>query len=93
MFALHFKHPNVFPLVKKSSLPPNDLNSFRSSFNPTFISKVLEKAVSCRFNVHINCNHLSNVFQSAYKQFHSTETDLLKVHNDVALNMDTGKFT
>jgi len=30
-------------------------------------------------------------FQSAYKQFYSTETALLKVHNDIALNVDTGK--
>jgi len=44
-------------------------------------------------NVHLNCNHLSNVFESAYKQFHSTETALLKVHNDISLNMDTGKVT
>jgi len=44
-------------------------------------------------NVHLNFNHLSNVFQSAYKQFLSTETDLLKVHNDIALNMDKGKAT
>jgi len=32
-------------------------------------------------------------FQSAYKQFHSTKTALLKVQNDIALNMDTGKIT
>jgi len=55
--------------------------------------KVLQKAVSCCLNVHLNCNHLSNVFQSSYKQFHSTETTLLKVHNDILLNIDTGKFT
>ena len=30
--------------------------------------------------------------QSAYKQFHSTETALLKVHNDINLNIDNGKF-
>ena len=36
---------------------------------------------------------MSNVLQSAYKQFHSTETDLLKVHNYVTLNMDEGKVT
>ena len=36
---------------------------------------------------------MSNVLQSAYKQFHSTETGLLKVHNDVTLNMDKGKET
>ena len=32
-------------------------------------------------------------FHSAYKQFHFTETALLKVHNDILLNMDTGKVT
>jgi len=34
---------------------------------------------------------MSNVYQSAYKQFHFTETALWKVHNDIALNMDTGE--
>ena len=34
---------------------------------------------------------MSNVLQSAYKQLHSTETVLLKVHNDVTLNKDKGK--
>ena len=50
-------------------------------------------SISCRLNVHLNCNHPSNVFQSAYKQFHSTETTLIKVHNDISLNMDIGKVT
>ena len=36
---------------------------------------------------------MSNVLQSAYKQFHSTVTALLKVHNDVTLNVDKGKVT
>ena len=31
--------------------------------------------------------------QSAYKEFHSTETALLKVHNDDTLNIDKGKVT
>ena len=31
--------------------------------------------------------------QSAYKQFHSTETALLKVHNDINLKIDNGKVT
>ena len=39
-------------------------------------------------------NGLSNVSQSAYKQFHSTETALLKVQiNDINLNIDNGKVT
>ena len=36
---------------------------------------------------------MSNILHSAYKQFHSTETALLKVRNDVTLNMDKGKVT
>ena len=32
-----------------------------------------------------------NLLQSAYKHIHSSETALLKVHNDVTLNMDKGK--
>ena len=81
VFPFHFKHVHVIPLLKKSSLPANDLNCYKSISNLSFISSVLEKAVSCRLNVHLNCNHLPNVFQFAYKQFHSTETALIKVHN------------
>ena len=36
-------------------------------------------------------NDLCNVSQAAYKQFHSTETALLNVHNDMNLNIDNGK--
>ena len=31
--------------------------------------------------------------QSAYKKFHSTETALLKVHNDISLNINNGNVT
>ena len=36
---------------------------------------------------------MSNILQSAYKQFNSTETALLKVHSDVTLNMDKVTLT
>ena len=36
---------------------------------------------------------MSKALKSAYKQFHPTETALLKVYNDVTLNMDKGKVT
>ena len=36
---------------------------------------------------------LSNQVHSAYKRFHSTETALLKIHNDIKSNMDNGKVT
>ena len=31
--------------------------------------------------------------QPAYKRFHSSETALLKIHNDIVDNMDNGKVT
>ena len=36
---------------------------------------------------------MSNNLQSAYKKFHSTESVLLKVENDVILNMEKGRVT
>ena len=63
--------------------------------NLSFISEVglLKKVVASRLMSHIESNCMSNVLLSAYKQFHSTETALLKVHHDITLNMDKGKVT
>ena len=36
---------------------------------------------------------MSNNLQSAYKKFHSTESALLKVENDVLLNMEKVRVT
>ena len=57
VFPSHFKHACI-NILKKPSLPINDQNSYRSISNLSFISNILE-----------NCNNLSNVFQSAHKQF------------------------
>jgi len=92
-FPDDFKHAHVNPVLKKTSLTKEDLNSYRPISNLSFISKILEKVVAKRLRSHISTNDLSNVFQSAYKQFHSTETALLKVHNDINLNIDKGKVT
>ena len=43
--------------------------------------------------INIEEQLLSNQVQSAYKRFHSTETALLKIHNDIICNMDNGKVT
>ena len=66
VFSSHFKHAHVIPLLKKSSLPANDLNSLKPISNLSFISKVLENAESCCLNIHLNCNHLSSVIQFAF---------------------------
>ena len=93
LFPDDFKHAHVNPLLKKTSLSKEDLNNYRPVSNLSFISKILENVVASRLRSHISSNCLSNASQSAYKEFHSTETALLKVHNDVTLNIDKGKVT
>ena len=44
-------------------------------------------------NSHISSSKLSTHYQSAYKKFHSTETALLTIHNDILSSMDNGKVT
>ena len=58
-----------------------------------FSVKNIKKVVANRLHEHIYNYHLSNDLQSAYKRFLSTETALLKIHNDIIDNMDNGKVT
>ena len=44
-------------------------------------------------NSNINSSKLSNHYQSAYEKSHSTETALLKIHNDILSSMVNGKVT
>ena len=83
-FPQNFKEAHVRPLLKKTSLPKNELKNHRPVSNLSFISKILEKIVAN--------NHLCNPLQSAYRKHHSTESALLKVHNDI-ISMDKGEVT
>ena len=49
--------------------------------------------VANRLHEHIYNNHLSNDLHSAFKRFRSTETALLKIHNDIVDNMENDKVT
>ena len=69
----------------KSTLPK--VNNYIPISNLSFISRVLDNVVANRLRSHIESNWMSNVLQSVYEQFHSTDNALLKVHNDVTLNM------
>ena len=92
-FPQNFKEAHVRPLLKKTSLPKNELKNYRPVSNLSFISKILEKIVANRLQAHIKNSHLSNPLQSAYKKHHSTESALLKVHNDIIISMDKGDVT
>lgn len=69
------------------------MKNYRPVSNLSFISKVLEKVVAHRIQSHITSTNTSNPLQSAYKKFHSTETALLRIQNDILTAMDKGKVT
>ena len=52
------------------------------------LSKAIEKLVANQLISYINKNNLNESFQSAYKQYHSTETALIRVHNDILTAID-----
>ena len=92
-FPTHFKSALVSPLLKKPTLYRDDMKNYQPVSNLSFLSKILEKVVASRLNSHINSSHTSNDYQSAYRKFHSTETALLKIHNDILSSMDDGRVT
>ena len=92
-FLQNFIEAHVRPLLKKTSLPKNELENYRPVSNLSFISKILQKIVANRLQAHIKNNHLCNPLQSAYRKHHSTESALLKVHNDIIISMDKGEVT
>ena len=49
------------------------------------------KVVAKQVNKFISREGLLNVNQSACKSSHSTETALLKIQNNIALSVDSGK--
>ena len=90
-FPTTFKHALVKPLLKKRNIPQDELSSYRPISNLNFISKVLERIIHARISSHLESFPSITPFQSVYRQFHSTETALLRIQNDLlAINKQKG---
>ena len=91
-FPDKWKEALVKPILKK---PNADLEfkNFRPVSNLSFLSKLTEKAVSHQMVHHMTTHDLMPVFQSAYREGHSTETALIKIRNDILMNMNNQEVT
>ena len=76
------------PLLKNPFLDSNYFKNYRPISNLRFISKTIEKCVAKQLIQYLDINDLGETFKSAYKRNHSTETALLRVHNDIAMAID-----
>ena len=87
------KQAVVVPRIKKPSLDPMDMKSYRPVSNITFISKLVERIAASHFNSHAGLFKLLPARQSAYRRCHSTETAVAIVHNNIVRATDSGQVS
>ena len=78
----------IIPLLKKPSLDMDCLQNYRPISNLPLLAKVLERVVTKQLQTYLEEHHLYANVQSAYRRFHSTETALLRVTNDLLRAVD-----
>ena len=86
-FPLLWKRALVKPLLKKDGLDPIFKN-YRPVSNLAYASKLVETVIAKQLQHYLFTNDLFPILQSAYQPNQSTETALLKVTNDILLNMN-----
>ena len=92
VFPAKWKQAIVRPLLKKVGLELEYAN-YRPVSNLSFLSKLIEKAVLHRLNLHVSENDLLPKNQSAYRKFHSCESALLRLVHDLLDAMEKKQVT
>ena len=94
VFPAEWKVADVRPLAKKSNLDTcTAFENLRPVSNLSYVSKLIERTVFNQTNNFLNTQGLYPQGQSAYRKCHSTETALLRVTNDIMMNMNRQHVT
>lgn len=89
-FPISERHAILRPSLKKPGLDSENMQNYRPVSNLSFLSKIIERAILTQLLPLLRQNEIIPIFQSAYRQYHSTETALIKIHNDLVENTCTG---
>ena len=92
LFPVSEKFAVVRPLIKGKN-DPDQLASYRPLYNTSFLSKVLESAALSQLLTHLNNFESFPKVQSAYRKFHSVETAMCKIYNDLIIRKYSGECT
>lgn len=85
-FPAAYRSASVTPLLKKEGSDPDDPANYRPISNLNTLSKILERIFLARLLPHVTKSSSFNSYQSAYRKYHSTESALLKILDDVFSN-------
>src|SRR6218665_654660 len=61
--------------------------------NVSFLSKMIGRVVHTQLSSYLSANNLLPPLQLRFRQFHFTETAVLKVYNDLVLGTEKGYVT
>ena len=89
IFPDHFEHACIRPLLKSPTADQDVMKNYRPISNLPFLSKGIEKCVYNQIMPYLMSNDLFGVFQSAYRPYHSCETALVAIHNDIETMLDS----
>ncbi|VDI03665.1 Hypothetical predicted protein [Mytilus galloprovincialis] len=92
VFPLKWKQAVVRPLLNKAGLELIYSN-YRPVSNLSFLLKLIEKCALYRLNEHVKDHDLLPTNQSANRQFHSCESALLRLVNDILDGMEHQEVT
>ena len=92
-FVVSEKRALIRPGLKKVGLDKEVLSNYRPVSNLSLLSKYIERAMLDQLVPFLEEVEAISKYQSAYRKFHSTETALCKIHDDLVHNACTGKIS
>jgi hypothetical protein len=83
VFPKDLKHAIVTPILKSPTLDPESFKNYRPLSTFPFLAKIEEKVLYDQLNCYIEENKLYPESQSSYRKYHSCETALVRMSDDI----------